>query len=29
LKPILVLDTELIDYHCQENERDVQHFLPK
>lgn len=25
----IVLNTELIDYHCAENERDVAHFLGK
>jgi hypothetical protein len=25
----LVVDTELIDYHCAENEKDAQHFLGK
>ena len=29
LKQNLVVDTELIDYHCAENERDTQHYLGK
>jgi hypothetical protein len=27
LNQFIVLNTELIDYHCVENERDVKHFL--
>ena len=29
LNQFLVLNTELIDYHCSENERDAKHFLGK
>ena len=29
LKQFLVINTELIDYHCSENERDAKHFLGK
>ena len=29
LNQFLVVDTELIDYHCAENEKDAQHFLGK
>ena len=29
LRQHLVVDTELIDYHCVENERDVTHYLGK
>ena len=29
LKQTLVVDTELIDYHCAENERDAAHYLGK
>jgi hypothetical protein len=29
LNQFLVVDTELIEYHCVENERDVQHYLGK
>ena len=29
LSQSIALNTELLDYHCRENERDVQHFLGK
>jgi len=29
LNQLLVVDTELIDYHCAENERDTAHYLGK
>ena len=29
LTQLLVLDTELLDYHCLDNERDRQHMVGK
>jgi hypothetical protein len=29
LRQFLVVDTELLDYICLENERDVRHFVVK